>query len=205
MSDKSNEQISNLMDGELDANASQFLLKRMAGDIHLSEKWESYHTIKSCLQKNDQEPLVIDVSSRVCDFLLNQQQPNRQEPLINQNKVVSSWLKPLIGMGIAASVAFMSVVMLQNQKSPSLNTTLASTTIVNEKSVPQAVFQPQISANMAASSQSIVPLYLSRFPSVSAKNKNVQNYSDNAPYFYNIPVSSKVKNVTPLRAKDISD
>ena len=49
MSDKSNQQISNLMDGELEANASQFLLKRMAADKTLSQTWDNYHLIKSCL------------------------------------------------------------------------------------------------------------------------------------------------------------
>lgn len=51
MSDKSKQQISNLMDGELEINASKFLLKRMAADDSLSETWNNYHLIKSCLQK----------------------------------------------------------------------------------------------------------------------------------------------------------
>ena len=72
MSDKAKQQISNLMDGELEINASKFLLKRMAADDSLSQTWDSYHLIKSCLQKEQNQPLVVDIAFRVTEQLNNE-------------------------------------------------------------------------------------------------------------------------------------
>jgi len=209
MSDKSNEQISNLMDGELEVNASKFLLKRMAADKSLSETWGNYHLIKSCLQKQAQEPLVIDIAARVCQQLSQQQytnsytlEPNAKQPILHK------WLKPVLGMGIAASVAFMSVFMIQNKDNegiiPSSQPTIAHETGLKPLPV-------NISANIVSGNQVIVnpPASLSRFPSVSAKNAQSYNqgFSKNnfAPYLIILNQNETKKQLTPLRINDISD
>jgi negative regulator of sigma E activity len=202
MSDKSNQQISNLMDGELEANASQFLLKRMASDDALKHTWKNYHLIKSCLQKESQEPLVFDVASRVCEELgMPKNQTITAKPQVNR------WLKPIMGVGIAASVALMSVFVMQNQQidglNPSVQTNIAQTN----------TFKPiktNISANVATSGKAFVPPpSLSRFPSLSAqKSTNYnQGYSKdvNTPYLILINQTQNNQQLSPMRIKDISD
>ncbi len=212
MSDKSNQQISNLMDGELELNASQFLLKRMASDKSLSQTWQNYHLIKSCLQKESQEPLLIDVASRVSVKLGLQ-----VDEIIVQKPSVNRWLKPIMGLSIAASVAFMSVMMIQNQMIQNQQiegVELASA--VNPmivKSEINPLIKPSIVANMANGNTSIVspPALLSRFPSAPANNSygynNMQGFSNNAnmPYILIINQSSNNKHLSPMRINGLSD
>jgi len=208
MSDKSNEQISNLMDGELEVNASQFLLKRMAADKSLSQTWENYHLVKSCLQKEGKEPLVIDIASRVSAELLGMQQ---QPTILMDKPVINKWLKPVMGIAIAASVAFMSVLMIQNQQIDGLNE-LPDLNIAGNVEVNQPIIKPVITANYANSGRSIVspPAMLTRFPSVSAASNSL-NYgqglsnSSNMPYMIILNQSVKNKTLSPMQNKDLSD
>ena len=209
MSDKSNEQISNLMDGELEINASKFLLKRMAADKSLSEKWESYHLIKSCLQRQSGEPLVIDVAAKVCQQLSQQHVGISQDFTTDtKQKVLHKWLKPVLGMGIAASVAFMSVFLIQNKTETGVSPNNQQTIALQTGLRPLPV---NISANIVSGSQSIVkpPASLSRFPSVSAKNTFNYNQgfsqTNSMPYMIIINQSEANKNLTPLRIDKLSD
>jgi len=202
MSDKSNQQISNLMDGELEANASQFLLKRMAADKALSQTWDKYHLIKSCLQKEADEPLVIDIASRVSAEL-----GLIKENVVIEKPQVNRWLKPVMGLGIAASVAFMSVFMLQTQQIEGVNAN-SGVVIANKIEIAQPL-KTNIPVTLASSSKSIVPLSLSRFPSVSAKEYETfnqglsQNY--NTPYLILINQSAQNKPLSPMKIKAIGD
>lgn len=178
MSDKSNQQISNLMDGELEVNASQFLLKRMAADDSLSSTWDSYHLIKSCLQKQKSELLFIDIAHKVT------QQLSHQKPeLISENPSVNKWLRPVLGMGIAASVAFMSVTMLQNQRGNDGGVEKLPSIV--QENIAQPI-KTNISANVATASSAIVPPpSLSRFPSISTQE--TVNYNQGFSRNMNIP------------------
>jgi negative regulator of sigma E activity len=210
MSDKSNEQISNLMDGELDNNASKFLLKRMASDDALSKTWDSYHLIKSCLQKEKNQPLIIDIAGRVSEqlgLLKDKQEIAAQEPQMKR------WLKPVFGVGIAASVALLSVIMLQNRQ---IGTPINGLATSGSASIAQTTvnlpIRTNISANVATSDKTIVPPpSLSRFPSVSSKNtyNYNQGYSHNInmPYLIiiNQPVNNANKQLSPMRIKDVAD
>ncbi len=205
MSDKSNEQISNLMDGELEINASQFLLKRMATDDSLSETWGNYHLIKSCLQKETQEPLIFDVAASVCQQLQNNRSGSIQQEVIEHKSAFNRWLKPLVGAGIAASVAITSVFMLQSQQTDSLQ----PQPVLNIANDIQPL-KTSISANVATSGKTIVPpVSLSRFPSVSNNNtlRYNQGYSQNAnmPYLMIINSSSESKSYSPILIEDVAD
>jgi hypothetical protein len=199
MSDRSNQQISDLMDGELDINASQFLLKRMASDDALKHTWDNYHLIKSCMQKDKQEPLFIDVAARVSQELgMPKNKTSVAKPEVNR------WLKPVMGIGIAASVALMSVFMLQSQQIEGLKPTVQANVAYSN------VFKPNITANVATSSKAFVPPpSLSRFPSLSTQSSNnhVQGYpkSINMPYMVIINQPQNHQNLSPMRIKDISD
>ncbi|MCF6288654.1 MAG: sigma-E factor negative regulatory protein [Proteobacteria bacterium] len=208
MSDKANNQISNLMDGELDVHASKFLLKRMASDATLSKTWENYHLIKSCLQKQHDEPLVIDVASRVSEQL------GLQKPVVAATISKSQrWLKPVMGLGIAASVAFMSVFMLQNQQIDSAIINANNVEKIITKNTTLRPIAQQISPVLATSGTTIVPPpFLSRFPSVSAKNSYQHQYSQtggmqnmNTPYLIIINQSVKKGHFSPMKIKDVSD
>ena len=50
MSDTSRENLSCLMDDELDRRGRKFLLRRLAGDAELTATWTRMHTVRACLQ-----------------------------------------------------------------------------------------------------------------------------------------------------------
>lgn len=211
MSDKANEQISNLMDGELEINASKFLLKRMASDDSLSKTWDNYHLIKSCLQKEASEP-VIDIAKSVTQQLKYESRGSTKPITELKKPQIHRWLKPVLGLGIAASVAFMSVTMLQNQQKNGIDTPVLESTIV-QNDVSNPILQTNIIATTAASDTTLMPPpSLSRFPSVSAQQQNNFNqgnyYNSQTPYIIiiNNSVASKNKNqLSPIRIQDISD
>jgi negative regulator of sigma E activity len=205
MSDKSNQQISNLMDGELEMNASQFLLKRMASDDSLSSTWSSYHLIKSCMQKKISEPLIIDITDKVI------QQLSHQKPeLITDIPVTNKWLKPILGMGIAASVAFMSVSLLQNQQGVNIDSATEKLTSIAQENIAQPI-KTNISANVATASSTIVPPpSLSRFPSISTQESIDYNQgfsrNMNIPYLIRVNEAQKAsKRYSPIIIEEVTD
>lgn len=212
MSDKSNQQISNLMDGELEINASKFLLKRMASDDSLSKTWENYHLIKSCLQKQDSEPL-IDVSKRVARQLKNEQEGYSKQIIQEKKPLMHRWLKPVIGLGIAASVAFMSVTMLQNQQINGVNPTPVVENTLAQVDYTSPILQTHINATTASSETMLMPPpSLSRFPSASQQSFNQSHYFNNkTPYIIVINNSANSANdqLSPIRGsmnkQEISD
>ncbi len=108
MSDRSHEKISVLMDGEMEPNAIRFLIKRMISDPALGQTWNRYHLIRGCLQKTPDEPLMIDVADQVLARL-----GVREYAQPEKSSRVHGWLKPVAGVGIAASVALTAVFLMQ--------------------------------------------------------------------------------------------
>jgi len=216
MSDRSNQQISNLMDGELEINASKFLLKRMASDDSLSKTWDNYHMIKSLLQKEDSEPF-IDVAKRVTQQLRNESEGYSKQLIHEKKPLVQRWLKPVIGLGIAASVAFMSVTMLQNQQMNGVDTTLNVENTLAKIDYSNPILQTNINATTASSETTLVPPpSLSRFPTVSSQQQNSFNqghyFNSQAPYIIVINNSSAAignNQLSPIRGsinnQEISD
>lgn len=117
MSTKSDQHISQLMDGELEKDCSRFLLKRLQSDNKLKQKWENYHLLRNALQQN-QAPLIVGLSEKVSKQLNAQ-----QKTATNKAKTsVQSWPKALLGSVIAASVALVAVFSLTNQSTEGLTT-----------------------------------------------------------------------------------
>ncbi|MCB1603189.1 MAG: sigma-E factor negative regulatory protein [Gammaproteobacteria bacterium] len=221
MSDKSKQQISNLMDGELEINASKFLLKRMAADDSLSETWNNYHLIKSCLQKEKDEPLFFDIASEVGNILRREQRTTGHDTAQVKERRWMKSFKPVLGMGIAASVAFLSVMMIQNRTINNgineLEVNGNNIIVVNDKN-SEGLTAPDtnISANLAAASGGqilVPPPSLSRFPSVSATRSNnvyAHNFSQPAvvSYIFYVDENEQGKDnnqQTPMTVKDISE
>ena len=59
MADTTAEQLSVLMDGEIDVREAEFTLRRLAKDAELKARWERYHLISDALRNN--LPAALDV------------------------------------------------------------------------------------------------------------------------------------------------
>lgn len=103
MTEANREQLSSLMDGELEPGAQPFLLRRIAGDEELNGRWRRYHAIRACLQREFSAApgLCERVSAALAD-----------EPALEAKRASGGWLKPLGGVAIAASVAIAALVAI---------------------------------------------------------------------------------------------
>lgn len=97
---KTNENVSALMDNEVDKNTIDKLLK----DEEMQSTWHRYHLIGDCLR---------DVLPKQIDLTLNE---SVKQKLIHEATVLApsthrhAYLKPAVGFAIAASVALVAVL-----------------------------------------------------------------------------------------------
>ena len=104
MSKETREHLSALVDGEISRETSRFLVRRLGVDDELRATWTRYHLVRDCLRYQDGAIAGDDLCARVSQALENEQpgKPSRTIP--------TSWLKPVAGLAIAASVALMAIV-----------------------------------------------------------------------------------------------
>lgn len=103
MSEKSHEQISALMDDEQETG-SVFILSAMSNNEEFRQTWNRYHLIGETLRGNLSEQYDPDFVNRVSKAI--EEDAAYTAPSARTN----SYLKPLAGMAIAASVAFVAVL-----------------------------------------------------------------------------------------------
>lgn len=101
MTESNREHLSCLMDGELDRKAQQFLLRRLSTDPDLGARWQRYHLVRSCLhQEMGQGVAIVDRVALAVDA-------EAAPPVV---RAVPGWLRPVAGGAIAACVALVAIV-----------------------------------------------------------------------------------------------
>jgi sigma-E factor negative regulatory protein RseA len=112
MDEQSREHLSALMDGEISREAGRFLVRRLGTDDDLHRTWARYHVIRDCLRYQDGSLAQPDLVGRMRRALSDEPQvPAR-------SRFGSTWLKPLAGLAIAASVALFAVLTVSEQGGP---------------------------------------------------------------------------------------
>jgi len=104
MSEKQNESLSALMDGELDELALHRVLKDVESDSDMREKWSRYHMGREVMKGGQSDFLQLDISSQVSAAIANESMDNAA------STTEKSWFKTVAGLGIAASVTFAVVL-----------------------------------------------------------------------------------------------
>lgn len=106
MSD-SNQNLSCLMDGELDADNQLFLLRRLAHDQSMTLTWRRFHLVRACLHK---EMAQVDcIADRVAAAISHEQ---RHANSTSASSRSPRWLRPIAGGAIAASAALFAIVAI---------------------------------------------------------------------------------------------
>lgn len=105
MSKDSLEHISSLMDGELSHETSLFVARRMGSDEELGKTWSRFHLVRECLRRPGGKWALTGMSLDLegLDFEL------AENPAAKG--VVPTWLKPVSGFAIAASVAVVAILV----------------------------------------------------------------------------------------------
>ena len=104
MNTESREHISSLMDGEVSRETGRFLVRRLGADEELCATWARYHLVRDCLRHQEGGLAGENLAARI-RHAIAQEAPSASPP-----GKARSWLKPAMGMAVAASVALMAIV-----------------------------------------------------------------------------------------------
>ncbi len=121
MDKDSQEALSAMVDGELGRDETRFLTKRLASDEKLRSQFARYHAISAVIHR-DYAPQADQLADRIRASL-------DQLPAHQRGRVWPSWLQPVAGLAVAASVALALVMAwpLVNQPASLPDTPVAST------------------------------------------------------------------------------
>lgn len=111
MTDPVQEQLSACLDNELPEAELDLLLKRLERDPQLGEPMGRYAVIREALRDDRPARASSDFASRVCAAIAAEQVVPRQPARVAANSL--KWLRPAVGMAIAAGVAAVAVVTVQ--------------------------------------------------------------------------------------------
>ena len=107
MQKDNNEILSTLVDGEHGKNKN--ILEDLAHNDIMRETWRRYHLIRDCLRGNLSEKIHNNFISELNLHLKN------EPTIISNTKTKQFKLEPIIGFAIAASVAAVAVLGIQNK------------------------------------------------------------------------------------------
>jgi len=118
-------QLSAFVDDELPKDETELLARRLSRDTELQQSMSRYLMIGEALRSPSQARLSRDFSSRVAAAIEQQNESGHVETAISVTAGKSAsraWLKPAIGMSLAAGVAAISLVTIHNLQSASGDT-----------------------------------------------------------------------------------
>lgn len=128
----SKEQLSQLMDGEIDGEPGRFLLRRLEASGELRSTWARYHLIRDCMRFQDRAFADDELSARVRRAIDGHEEAGASATVASGGR---SWFRPAAGFAVAAAVAMMAVVAV----APNLpNGAPATETAALEASTPFA-------------------------------------------------------------------
>jgi negative regulator of sigma E activity len=112
MSEQIREQVSAFLDGELPNTETELLLKRLTRDAELRESFGRYALIGEALRGTGPGVLSKSFASRVDRAIDGEPMPAAAQPQIAKTP---RWWRPLAGVGVAAGVAAIAIVALQQR------------------------------------------------------------------------------------------
>ncbi len=119
-SDPIRQQLSALIDGELERDQTRFLLKRLQGDAELAGCWDRWHVAGDCLRGHAIAPLRSDFAARIALAVDAEAAPSR--------RIGATVLKWTGGFAVAASVALAALLAVNPATAPEAIAPLAPST-----------------------------------------------------------------------------
>ena len=111
MSDKLKEQLSAMLDNELDEQEYELLIHRLKQDRELQSMWSRYQVVGEAMRRNLVNTTTIDLVNKLRKQIDQEIGPEAGSGVRTRG---ARLLKPVAGLAIAASVATMAVVGMQN-------------------------------------------------------------------------------------------
>lgn len=123
------EPVSALVDGELDQEGADFVLRRLGDDEEMHRHWQRCHLVRACLQHEFEGP--VSLVGRIQDALAAERAPQRVSRM-------PSVMRLGLGGAIAASVAIFAVTGLNHRMSQQ------ESNAASAESQPDFVSQPTL-------------------------------------------------------------
>ncbi|MGC1389096.1 MAG: sigma-E factor negative regulatory protein [Steroidobacteraceae bacterium] len=125
MSEQIREQVSAFLDGELPSSETELLLKRLTRDAELRESFGRYALIGECLRGSSRVPLTRGFAGRV-NRAIDGERAAVGAQALHGSRV--RWWRPLAGATVAAGVAAVAILALQQlADQPALRAALPAT------------------------------------------------------------------------------
>jgi negative regulator of sigma E activity len=126
MNEERDSQLSAMFDGELPAAECELLARRLAKDEQLRGEWHRYALIGAALRVERGVRVDLKVADRVSARLLAEDAPDAAVPAVAvaspsaaaSHREPIGWWRPAAGVGIAATVAAVSILWLQQAPGP---------------------------------------------------------------------------------------
>ena len=160
MTDPVKEQLSACLDGELPEGELDLMLKRVGRDSQLRASLGRYALIGETLRAQRPVAAPADFSKRVADAIAAEpalhtsgQSSRRIQP------IATRWLRPLGGLAVAAGVAAMAILAIQQPQQDDPSATYAAQAAAPTNTVTESIPNPAASYIVPTStaSSSIVP------------------------------------------------
>ena len=130
MTDKINERLSELMDGEFGDHSEQ-IIDDLVKEPSLQKVWARYHLISDSLKQNLPQAIHINLAENVSKAI------SCEPAIFKPGKIsIQTIVKPVVGFAIAASVAAMAILSLQQNGDDQAETALPQ--IAKQVTVPAA-------------------------------------------------------------------
>jgi len=141
MTDQLKDQMSALLDDELEARECSLLIARLSRDDSLRATWERYSLIGDCIRGNLPEQFAPGLAGRVAAEIERNPVSSRQRAAI--------W-RPLAGVAVAASVAVVALLSLSSPDSnlPAVSAPVAMSADEESYTVPVVNMREQASASL---------------------------------------------------------
>lgn len=109
------EQLSALMDDQLEDDQLRFLLQGLKNDSDARQKWRRYHMIGDAMRGASSRSLETDLSAAVMAEISVDQQPTQHFADDGGLSAEPAWVKRLVSFAVAASVATVAVFVANDQ------------------------------------------------------------------------------------------
>jgi negative regulator of sigma E activity len=144
MGDRAAEQLSALMDNELDDAELQLLLRRIRDDAEYGERWQRFHLASEAMRNGLPDRIDINLATRVRGVI--DSDPATTGPVVTTPIGQKRHLRPMIGFAMAASLAAVVALGLKLMgEEPG-----QSFPVATELEVPRASAEPQIDDSSVA-------------------------------------------------------
>ena len=168
MSEQSREQISALMDDELDSGSS-LVLNALRENPEFRQAWNHYHLIGETLRGNLPDYIDMNLAERISRVLDN------EPAIIARQKVLHTLFKPALGFAIAASVATVAILGVRQIGSGPATTTPGEIIASNQ---PESVHYPVATVAANPEPESDIHEFKASVGAESRLNRYLVNYNE---------------------------